>query len=467
MNAEEFDMIVIGGGSAGYAAARTARESWEKVAIIDSAAELGGLCILRGCMPSKTLIYSAEVMHLAKNGKLFGLKIPEVTADMPEMFRRKLRMVDEFQSYRQGQLLSGRFTLIRERATFIAPDTVELLPSGRRLTARAFVIATGSVVNVPKIPGLDSEGIWNSDDVLDLDFLPESLVMLGGGVVACELAQFLQRIGCKVTLIQRGEQLLTESSETAGKIIGDVFRAEGMDVFTGTSLDSIEKTADGFRVRFQHAGGVKTIDAKHVCNALGRRANTSGIGLTAAGVETHDDGRIRVDAAQRTANPKIYAAGDVCGPFEIVHLGILQGELAARHARGENPSPLSYTNRTMVIFTDPQIATAGISADEARAAGIDVLEAEYPFDDHGKSILMEARHGRVKIVADRKSGRMLGAECIGKDAGELIHAMAVAVTLNAKLTQLAGVQWYHPTLAEIWSYPIEDLLEEWKTNSRN
>ena len=150
----------------------------------------------------------------------------------------------------------------------------------------------------------------------------------------------------------------------------------------------------------------------------------------------------------------------MAGPHEIVHIAILQGEVAARHARGEKPEPVNYTTRSSVVFTDPQVATAGMTPDEARELGHNVIEAEYPFDDHGKSILMEARHGHVKVWADRKTGRLYGAECVGKDGGELIHAMAVALALGADVKSLLKTHWYHPTLSEIWSYPLEELAEK-------
>lgn len=459
MEAETFDLVVIGGGSAGYAAARTARETWDHVAIVDDAEELGGLCILRGCMPSKTLIYSAEVLHLASHGRLFGLDIPSAGADMAELHQRKLRMIDDFKSYRQEQLASERFTLLRERATFVDRATIELQPSGRRLTARAFVIATGSVVNVPPVPGLDGPGIWTSDDVLELETLPPSVIMLGGGIVACELAQFLQRMGTQVTLIQRSPRLLREASEGAAAVVAQAFRDEGMTVVTGTALDRIERTPEGFRVHYTQGGKACLAEAAHLCNALGRRPNLAGLALERAGVERRPNGQILTDDFQQTSNPRIYAAGDVTGPFEIVHLAIMQGEVAARHARGDDPAPVDYSTRTGVIFTDPQIASAGLTMEEAKELGYEIVAADYPFDDHGKSILMEARYGYVKAWADRKTGRLLGAECVGKDAGELIHSMAVAVALQAYVRDLLKVHWYHPTLSEIWSYPLEDLVE--------
>lgn len=454
---ERFDVIIIGGGSAGYAAARTAREARDRVAIIDSSAELGGLCILRGCMPSKTLIYSTEVLHLAQRGALFGLDIPSAKVDMGALHQRKLRMIDDFKSYRQEQLESDRFTLFRERARFTSGDTIRLEPSGRELTAAAFIVATGSVVNFPPIPGLDHPEVWTSDDVLDLDYLPESVIVLGGGVVACELAQFLNRAGSSVTQIQRSPHILSEEPPEAAQVIMQAFRDEGLKLCTGTHLTRVEKTAGGFSVQFDHEGKPATVTARHVVNALGRRAAIDQLDLAAAGVRLEAGRQIAVNADQQTSNPKVYAAGDVCGPFEIVHIAILQGETAARHATGRPAEPVNLDTRTSVVFTDPQVASAGIPVREAKERGIDLIEADYPFDDHGKSILMEARAGYVKVWADRQSGRIVGAQCVGKDAGELIHAMAVAITMQATAGDLLKVHWYHPTLSEIWSYPLEDI----------
>jgi pyruvate/2-oxoglutarate dehydrogenase complex dihydrolipoamide dehydrogenase (E3) component len=208
MKPNHFDFLVIGGGSAGYAAARTAREVVDRVAIVDSSEQLGGLCILRGCMPSKTLIYSAEVLHQARHGKLYGLDISDAKVDMPLLHRRKVDTIKEFSEYRVEGLESEKFTLFRTRAEFTGLNSVRL-EDGGELTADKIMISTGSVVQVPSIPGLrELEGVWTSDEVLDLDFLPESVIVLGGGIVASELTQFLNRVGSKVIQIQRSDHIL-------------------------------------------------------------------------------------------------------------------------------------------------------------------------------------------------------------------------------------------------------------------
>ncbi|MFC7339148.1 dihydrolipoyl dehydrogenase family protein [Haloferula chungangensis] len=460
MDTQHFDYIVIGGGSGGYAAARTARETRERVAIIDDAEELGGLCILKGCMPSKTLIYSAEVLHLAQKGKVFGLDIPKARSDMPALHERKLEIIKEFSDYRQEQLRSDRFTLFRSRAKFIDEGTIEL-SDGTKLTADHFMIATGSKVAVPPVEGLEGLPCWTSDDVLDLDFLPEKVIVLGGGIVACELAQFLRRVGAEVVQIQRSPRILKETSPEAAEVVEKAFRDEGIELFTDTELQSVEQAEGGFVVRFKHGGEEQLVRAPYLLNALGRRPATDGLGLEEAGVELRESGHIKCDGMQRTSNPKIYACGDVAGPHEIVHIAIMQGETAAKHATGRSAEAVDYDTLLGVVFTDPQVANVGLSEAELKERGIDHLSADYPFDDHGKSILMEAKYGYVKVLADTK-GVVLGAECVGKDAGELIHAMAVAVSLKANVRDLLKVHWYHPTLSEIWSYPIEDIRDELK-----
>ncbi|TVP80430.1 MAG: NAD(P)/FAD-dependent oxidoreductase [Puniceicoccaceae bacterium] len=455
----DFDYIVIGGGSGGYAAARTARESWDHVAIIDGSENLGGLCILRGCMPSKTLIYSAEVLHLAKKGADFGLDIPQAAADMAKLHQRKIDVIREFAEYREGQLKSDRFTLFRKRAKFVDGHTIEL-DDGTRLTAKHFMIATGSTVSVPPIQGLKQAPFWTSDDILDLDFIPQKIIVLGGGIVACELAQFLRRIGSEVIQIQRSPHILKETSAQAAACVEAAFRGEGIQLYTDTALQNVSHEGQQFTVAFQHAGESITVEAPYLLNALGREAASKGLGLEAAGVETRRNGKIRCNELQQTSAPHIYASGDVAGPHEIVHIAILQAELAAKHASGRPTEPIDYDQLLGVVFTDPQIGSVGLSEAQLKERGIDYLSADYPFDDHGKSILMEAKHGYVKVFAERTTGTVIGAECVSKDAGELIHAMAVAVTLKASVRDLLKVHWYHPTLSEIWSYPLEDIADE-------
>lgn len=455
-----FDFIAIGGGSAGFNAARVAAGLGQKVAIVDAGVELGGLCILRGCMPSKTLLHSTDVLHRARHAHVLGLRIPRANVDMKALQARKRRIIGEFADYRVQQLQGKRFTLFRERARFLDRHTLEL-SSGKRLTANAFLIGTGSRVSTPPIPGLSDTPFWTSDEVLDLDRTPESIIVLGGGIVACELAQYLRRIGSKVTLIQRSAQVLREHSPEAASVVEDAFRAEGMAVFTGTQIESIRKVSSGVQVTFRHEGRAVVRRARHLLNALGREPATAGLDLAAAGVECGTDGRIRVNRWQQTSCPSIYAGGDVCGPHDIVHLAVAQGELAARHAAGlKGLRPVSAMPLLNVVFTDPAVASIGESEAALKRSGRPYLAASYPFNDHGKSILMEAHRGFVRVFAEPTRGRVLGAEIVGPEAGELIHCFTGPLAMRATVFDLLRAPWYHPTLAEIITYPLEEIAEQ-------
>ncbi|MDX2110369.1 MAG: FAD-dependent oxidoreductase [Verrucomicrobiota bacterium] len=453
-----FDFLVIGGGSAGYAAARTAHGFGKRVAVVDGGAELGGLCILRGCMPSKTLIYAAEVLHLAKQGGVFGLSIPEARANLPALIDRKRRLIADFAQFRDKQLHDGRFALFTQQAQFTDSHTVALA-DGTQLTADKFMIATGSKVSWPAIPGLRDCGAWTSDEVLDAEKLPESMIVLGGGVVACELAQYLSRVGVQIIQIQRSPRILKEASPEASAVVERAFRDEGIKLITGTKLLRIEKTATGVTVHYEKDGVARRVEAKALFNALGREPNVASLGLAAAGVNLSDGGFVGINEYQQTSAANIYAGGDCSGPHEIVHVAILQGECAAKHAFSQPTLPVDYDGLTTVTFTDPQVAYCGLTEVEIKRRGWDFVTASYPFNDHGKSIVMEANYGYVKTWARKPDGLLLAAECVGKDAGELIHAMAVAIALHGDVRTLLKAHWYHPTLSEIWTYPLEECAE--------
>ena len=457
---EEFDLIVVGGGSAGYAAARTFREHGDRVAMVDGASALGGLCILRGCMPSKTLIYSAEALHFARQGNVFGFEAGSPVADLAAMQERKKKVIAEFADYRRGQIEDGRFELFRERASFVDPHTLSL-SDGQRLRGKKILLSTGSEVSVPSIPGLADAPYKTSDDVLELAEVPPECLVLGGGVVACELAQFLARIGSRVTILQRSPRLLKEFPEEASKAVEQAMREEGIEILTGVSLKAFESLGqENTAVSYEREGKEQSRETGFLFLALGRSPVTRGLAPDEIGIELLPSGHLRTNEFQQTSLPHVYAAGDCSGPHEIVHVAIRQGETAALHALGKKVEPMRYDHLLTVVFTDPQVARVGLSPDQLRERGIEFLSASYPFDDHGKSILMEAKHGYVAVHAEKKTGRVLGAECVGKDAGELIHSLSIAVSLEATVHSLIKADWYHPTLSEIWTYPLEDLAEE-------
>ena len=496
----DFDVAVIGGGSGGYAAARTAAAAGLKTVVIEGGREVGGLCILRGCMPTKALLFAAEVKHLAEHAETWGMRAGKVTFDFAKVMARKAAQIKDFADFRAQQLNAGKFKFIRANASFLDAHTVALttphpspLPVGRGegeergrarvfsfsplkrgeggrrpdegnslLTAKHFVIATGSCVAPSPLPQLDEVGYLTSDDAVALKRLPKSLIILGGGAIACEFAQFFQRFGVQVTLIQRSENLLKEFDADAGAAVAKVFRREGMAVFTGTKLVDVKRKGKLKTVFFVQHGKTVSVSAGEILFALGRVPNTAALNLENASVKT-EQGRIVTNARMQTSAPHIFAAGDCTGPHEIVHIAIQQGETAVQNIlKPKSPRRMDYRLLISVVFTEPQVATVGLTEKAATARGIKFLAASYPFNDHGKSLIMEAKDGFVKLLANPQTGEIIGGSCVGPVGGELIHEIVAAMAKRMSVHELAAMPHYHPTLAEIWTYPAEELAEQIK-----
>jgi len=461
---KEYDFVVIGGGSGGYAAARTAASLGLSTAVIEGGEQVGGLCILRGCMPSKTLIESGNRYRTLRHAEEFGLHAEKIGFDAAKIVERKRRLVGEFADYRAQQLAGGSFDFIRGRAEFLDPHClrVSLREGGERILAlKSGCIATGSVLNRPSIQGI--ELCLSSDDLLELTEIPASAVVLGGGPVALEMAHYLESLGSKVTILQRNTQLLTGNDRDVAGAVAESFRRRGMQVLCGTRLDRIEKSGNQMGVHFGHGNGGDVIKADLVVNALGRRPAIAGLGLEKAGVALEGPA-ICTDLEQRTTARHLFAAGDCCGPYEVVHIAITQGETAARNAsaliKGGAPVSLDYRLKLFACFTEPQMASCGMTEQEARENGLQIVTASYPFADHGKSLVKGETDGFVKLIADAREGRILGGAVVGPEASELIHEIVVAMAFHATVAQLAVIPHYHPTLGEIWTYPAEEIAEK-------
>src|SRR6185436_9683270 len=297
----------------------------------------------------------------------------------------------------------------------------------------------------------------NSDTALKLERLPKSLIVLGGGAVAVEYAQFFARFGVKVTMIQRSPHILHEFDFDATSELEAVLRREGIKIFTGKRLLDARRVSAKKEVTFAQNKQKVHIQAEEVFFGLGRRPNVAGLGLERIGVRL-DCNRIVTDANMRTSVPHIFAAGDCTSPNEIVHLAVLQGEIAAHNAcHPGRMREMDYRLLTEVVFTEPQIATVGLTEKRARTQKIPYQAASYRFNDHGKSLIMEARDGFVKLLADPATGEIIGGCCVGPIGGELIHEIIVAMHSRLTVHQFAALPHYHPTLAEIWTYPAEEL----------
>ncbi|MBK8093275.1 MAG: FAD-dependent oxidoreductase [Verrucomicrobiaceae bacterium] len=387
---------------------------------------------------------------------------------MQRVRERKRTLIADFAGYRQGQLEDGRFVLYRGTATFLDENTLEVLPrdgSGVfQARARSFVIATGSEVFVPDVPGLAEAGFWTSDDVLDADALPASIAVLGGGAIALEMAHYLEAMSCRVTVIQRSEQLLTGLDRDCGDTVRAAYERRGMQIFCGTELKAVFAENGQKRIEFTQSGQTRTVSVDEILVALGRQPAVRGLEPEKAGVSI-EKRKILVNSAMQTTRPHIFAAGDVCSPLDVVHVAIQQGEIAARNAarllRGETASE-SWEDRLLLfgVFSHPQVASVGATAAQLHHQSIPFLEASYPFNDHGMSMVIGEMDGFVRIRAHAETGEILGACVTGPKATELIHEIVVAMHFRSTVHAFMTIPPYHPTLSEIWTYPAEELADQ-------
>jgi pyruvate/2-oxoglutarate dehydrogenase complex dihydrolipoamide dehydrogenase (E3) component len=447
-----YDLVVVGAGSGGFAAARTARDLGASVALVDKG-PLGGLCILRGCMPSKSVLASSDAAYEARDAVRLGVRAPNVTVDAPFVIRRKRELVREFADYRIAGI--KEFPLYEGRARFTSP--LELEVGDVALEGKKFVVATGSVIAPPPVPGLAEAGYVDSDAALELERIPASLIVLGGGYVACELGQYFARMGAKVTMVFRAPHLLSRADDDIGNALTGYFREEGIDVVNHATMMSVSARGGKKYVRVLVDGVEGEIEADEIFHALGRVPDIADLGLENAGVDAHNVTGISVDDTLRTSNENIFAIGDVSGLYQLVHVAIYQGQIAARNAiRGAGERADYSLMRANTVFSDPQVAECGMTERELVAGNVPHVRGSYDFAEHGKAMALGKTRGFVKMMADPGDGKILGAAVIGPQASELIHEVIVAMTYGATVGQFARIPHLHPTLAEIWTYPAED-----------
>ena len=464
----DYDLIVIGAGSAGYNGAALGARRGLRVALVDGAEELGGLCILRGCMPSKALLASARRYQLVREAGALGVKVVGAGVEMEEVMARKDGHIAEFAGYRRGQIEKGPFEFVAGQAVFEDAHTVRVTlrdGSVRVLSAGAFLLATGSVLAAPKVPGLEEAGYLTSDDVLHLKKLPASVIVLGAGAVGLEFAYYFNAMGCKVTVLQRSGQICKGADADVASALREALEGQGITIHTGAELRvRVERTAVGRKVVYYQGEETKEVEAEVIFHALGRKPNLGRLQLEKAGVELMGGRLMMMEGTQQTSVPHVFAAGDVCGPYEIVHLAIQQAEVAVRNVLrlrdggGEALETMDYRLKLFVLFTHPELAQVGLTEVEARALGIAFRVATYPFNDHGKSLVLGETEGFVKLITREDTTEIIGAAVLGPEASSLIHEVAAVMHFHGKAADLALLPHYHPTLAEIWTYPAEELM---------
>jgi pyruvate/2-oxoglutarate dehydrogenase complex dihydrolipoamide dehydrogenase (E3) component len=314
------------------------------------------------------------------------------------------------------------------------------------------------------VPGLAETGFWTSDDVLDAEALPKTIAVLGGGAIALEMAHYLEAMGCGVTLIQRNSQLLTGLDRECSDVIAKAYTTRGMAVHLGTHLSSVSSHEGRKRIEFTQDGHNHAIVVDEILLAMGRQPATRGLSLESATVSTHI-GKITVNDRMQTSQPHIFAAGDVCSPLDVVHIAIQQGEIAARNAARllsgkEADETIDYRLMLFGVFSHPQVAVVGATSEKLKRDDIPFLSASYPFNDHGKSMVMGETDGFVQMLAHAETGEILGACVVGPEATELIHEVVIAMNFRATVQQFMTIPHYHPTLSEIWTYPAEEIADQ-------
>lgn len=442
-----YDLLVVGSGSAGMSATIRASEVGATVAIVEAADVVGGTCVNVGCIPSKNLVEAAHHLHTARTAfPGIGACDPQLAWD--EVLRQKRAVVEELRQEKYLAVLDAYdgVTLLRGRAELLGGGRVRV--GEREITARKIVIATGTRPAVPPIPGLRETGALDSTSVMELERLPASMIVIGGGSIGLELGQAFHRFGVRVVVVEALERLVPNEDADVSAALAEALEAEGLEIHTGARVTAVARSERGYTVSIEQGSLRGTLEAEQLLVATGRRPNSEQLGLDTAGVRIDRRGFVEVDDFMRTTNPDIFAAGDVTGGPGYVYVAALQGGIAAQAALaepgGENAIPIDLAAVPRVTFTDPQVAAVGMTEAEARAAGLNPLVTSLPVRHLPRAAVSYHRHGVIELVAESGTDRLLGAHLVMANAGDVIGEAVLAVRFG--LTTRDLVSTLHPYL---------------------
>ncbi len=438
--ARDFDAIVLGGGPGGYVAAIRCAQYGLKTALVEEG-ELGGTCLNLGCIPTKALLQGAEVFQTVKRASLYGVTAGEAALDYRQLSAFKDKTVATLR--RRIETLEKRHGVEIIRETGRLADRHTLLAKDRKLTAEKIILATGSKPSLPPVEGIRGENVLTSDGMLALQTLPESVVIVGGGVIGVEFATLLSALGCEVTVLEMLPAILPGVDPLIRASLEAVLKGGGVKVHTGAKLLSINRTGGVYETR----GERKTVIGEKFLICAGRVPRTEGLGLEAAGVSLHR-GYVRVDARMQTSADSIYAAGDITGGPQYAHAASAQGLAAAagcagrKERYGASPVPAC-------IYTSPEIAYVGMTEETALEAGRSVSVGTFPVSGNGRSAVMDEAQGFVRIVTDRTTGEILGAQMMAPRATDMIAEIAAVMRCEGTVSELASTIHPHPTVSEM------------------
>ncbi len=445
----DFDLAVIGAGTAGLVSAFVADSLGAKVALIERD-KVGGECLWRGCVPSKALVKSAKVFEIVKRSEEFGVHIEKPKLVWNAVRLRLADVRDDIKNIEREQLAKSKITQITADAKFLDANTLELTEKSgvRTIRAKKFVLATGSKAKIPEIEGLNGTGFLAPHDLFTRPNMPKSLIFLGGGPIACEMAQAFNRFGTRVVVIQSEDQLLPREERDVAKKLLEILRNEGVEVHLNAKATKVEKSGPYKKITFTVDGEEKDAQAGEIVLSTGKTPDLDSLNLSAIGVEL-EDGAVKVDASMRTSAKNVWACGDVLGKYLFTHVAEHEAKVAGANA--VLPAPLArkidYKGMVWVTFTDPEVAHVGLTIEEARKLG-KTKNWDVPYKTLDRAIIEGETAGFARIVTSG-SGRILGATIIGPSAGETIAALVPAVREGALLHEFAEMMLPYPTLGEI------------------
>ncbi|MEW6504391.1 MAG: mercury(II) reductase [Chloroflexota bacterium] len=443
----DFDLLVIGGGSGGFAAAIKGEEMGYRVGIINGGI-VGGTCVNVGCVPSKTLIRAAEAWHNAGHHPFSGVETTQASLDWSKVRDQKDDLVKDLRQKKYVDVLEAypNIKLITGYATFDADGSVRV--GDKSFRASRYVIATGAQPRILPIPGLAEAQPLTSTTLMDLEVLPKSLIILGGRAVALELGQTMARLGVKVLILQRSARLVPDHEPEIGRAIQEYLEQEGITILTGVQVERVSREGETRTVHARLMGQTRAFSADQILVALGRQPNTNGLGLDQVGVKLDDNVAIIINEYQQTTNPIIYASGDVTPNPDYVYVAAASGSLAATNALNGNQQPFDLAALPGVIFTNPQIATVGLTEAQAKHQGYQVKANVLPLEYVPRALAARDTRGFIKMVADETSGRILGVHVLAAEAGEVIQTATLAVKFGLKISDLTETLFPYLTQVE-------------------
>jgi dihydrolipoamide dehydrogenase len=457
---QQYDLIIIGSGPGGYVAGIRAGQVGLKTAVIEKDPFLGGTCLHRGCIPTKALLENAEVWNKIQKSKEFGITVGDVKLDWTQVQKRKQGVVDSNAKGVEFYFKKYKVDTITGFGKLIDKNTVEVTSEGseaRRLKTKNVILAMGSVPrDLPHIKA-DGKRIINSDHILQIGEVPKSMLVIGAGAVGCEFASIFSRFGTKTTVVEVMPQLLPIEDEEIAKEFTRIFKKKGIDVFTDSKVLSCEVTDNGVKSTIETKGKQQVIETDIVLSATGRRAVTENCGLDKTKVKLDQRGFVQVDEFMRTAEPGIYAIGDIVPTPALAHCASAEGILAVEHIKGLPVRPLNYDHVPNATYTEPEVASVGLTEAKAKERGFEVKIGRFPLTANAKNKIMGADGGLVKYVSDAKYDELLGVHIVGPKATELIAEACAALELEATSESIAKTIHAHPTLSESLMEAAEDV----------